>query len=181
MIVKDGMRASETVARMQQLFDKGAPQRKSVDVNNVIREMNGLLRDEAARYAVSIRAELTEDLSLVAGDRVQLEQVLMNLMVNGIEAVNEGEGTRELTIKSERSENGQTTVSVSDTGVGLPPVPANQIFNAFFTTKPHGIGMGLSISRTIVEKHGGRLWAVNNPSRGANFYFTLPVEGEAHY
>jgi C4-dicarboxylate-specific signal transduction histidine kinase len=144
MIVKDGMRASETVARMQQLFDKGAPQRKSVDVNNVIREMNGLLRDEAARYAVSIRAELTEDLSLVAGDRVQLEQVLMNLMVNGIEAVNEGEGTRELTIKSERSENGQTTVSVSDTGVGLPPVPANQIFKAFFTTKPHCIGMGLS-------------------------------------
>jgi len=181
MIVKDGTRASETVSRMQRHFDKSAPLRETVDINDVIREMVVLLCDEAARSAVSVRAELTEDLSQVIGDRGQLQQVLMNLMVNGIEAMNEGEGTRELSIKSERSENGQISVSISDTGVGLPPVPVNQIFDAFFTTKPHSIGMGLSISRTIIEKHGGRLWAVNNSSRGANFCLTLPVEAEPPY
>jgi signal transduction histidine kinase len=155
--------------------------RESVDVNNVIREMTVLLRGEAERYAVSIRTELMEALSQVAGDRMQLKQVLMNLMVNGIEAMNDGDGTRELTIKSQPAENGQITVSVSDTGVGLPPLPVNQIFNAFFTTKPHSIGIGLSISRSIIEEHGGRLWAANNSSRGANFHLTLPIEGEPHY
>ena len=181
MIVKDGTRASETVARMQQLFDQGAPLRETIDVNEVIREMVLLLRDEADRYAVSIRAELAENLSQVVGDRVQLKQVLMNLMVNGIEAMNDGNETRELIIRSLRAEKGQVTVSVSDSGAGLPPVPVNQIFNAFFTTKPHGIGIGLSISRSIIERHGGRLWAANNSSRGANFQLSLPVEGEAHY
>jgi signal transduction histidine kinase len=180
MIVKDGTRAAETVARMRRLFDKGAPLRESVDVNDVIREMIVLLRGEAARYAVSIRTELMEDLSQVAADRVQLKQVLMNLMINGIEAMNDGDGTRELTITSQRAENGQITVSVSDTGVGLPPLPLNQIFNAFFTTKPHGIGIGLSISRSIIEGHGGHLWATNNSSRGANFHLTLPIEGQPH-
>lgn len=181
MIVKDGTRASETVARMQQLFDKRAPLRESIDVNDVIREMIVLLRGEAARYDVSIRTELMENPSQVAGDRGQLKQVLMNLMVNGIEAMNDGEGTRELTMKSQRAENGQITVSVSDTGVGLPPLPVNQIFNAFFTTKPHSIGIGLSISRTITEEHGGQLWAANNSSRGASFHLTFPIEGEPHY
>jgi signal transduction histidine kinase len=181
MIVKDGTRAAGTVARMQQLFDKGAPLREPVDVNDVIREMIVLLRGEAARYAVSIRTELMEDLSQVAGDRVQLKQVLMNLMINGIEAMNDGEGLRELTITSQRAENGEIAVSVSDTGVGLPPLPANQIFNAFFTTKPDGVGIGLSISRSIVEQHGGHLWATNNSSRGANFHLTLPGEGQPRH
>jgi signal transduction histidine kinase len=181
MIVKDGTRASETVARMQQLFDQGAPLHEPVDLNDVIREMILLLRDEADRYAVSIRAELAENLSQVVGDRVQLKQVLMNLMVNGIEAMNDGNETRELIIRSQRTEKGQVTVSVSDTGAGLPPVPVDQIFNAFFTTKLRSIGIGLSISRSIVERHGGRLWAANNSSRGANFQLSLPVEGEAHY
>lgn len=180
MIVRDGTRASETVTRMQQLFDKGAPLRESVDVNDVIREMSFLLRGEAARYAVSIRTELTENLSQVAGDRVQLKQVLMNLMINGIEAMSDGDGTRELTIKSQRAENGQITVSVRDTGVGLPPLPVNQIFDTFFTTKPHSIGIGLSISRSIIEEHGGHLSAANNSSGGANFHLTLPIEGEPH-
>ena len=157
MIVRDGTCASETVARMQQHFDKGGPLRETVDVNDVIREMVVLLRDEAARYAVSMRVELTEHLSQVIGDRVQLKQILMNLIVNGIEAMSEGQGTRVPTTKSERSENGQITVSVSDTGVGLPPVPVDQIFNTFFTTKPHGICIGLSISRSIIESHGGRV------------------------
>jgi signal transduction histidine kinase len=181
MIVKDGTRAAETVARIRQLFDKGAPLREPVDVNDVIREMIVLLRGEAARYSVSIRAELMEDLSEVAGDRAQLKQVLMNLMVNGIEAMSDGEGTRELTITSQQAEDGQITVSVSDTGVGLPPLPVNQIFNAFFTTKPHRVGIGLSISRSIIEAHGGHLWAANNSSRGANFHLTLPIEGKLRY
>jgi len=177
MIVRDGTRASATVARLQRLFDKAAPTSESVDVNDVIREMIVLLHDEATRSAVSIRAELMENPSRVAGDRVQLKQVLMNLMVNGIEAMNGRDGTRELTIRSQQAENRQIAVSVSDTGVGLP-LPVDRIFNAFFTTKPQSIGIGLSISRSIIEKHGGRLWATNNSSRGANFHLTLPIEGE---
>ena len=112
-------------------------------------------------------------------DRVQLQQVLMNLMLNGIDAMKDVDGTRELAIKSQRAENDQVLVLVSDTGVGLPPQQADQIFNAFFTTKPHGTGMGLRISRSIVESHGGRLWAANNSPRGARFAFTLPttIEG----
>jgi C4-dicarboxylate-specific signal transduction histidine kinase len=178
MIVRDGTRASETVARMQQLFDQGVSLHESVDVNDVIREMIVLLRDEADRHAVSIRAELAENLPQVAGDRGQLKQVLMNLMINGIEAMNDENETRELVIRSQQVEKGQIIISVSDTGAGLPPVPVNQIFNAFFTTKPHSIGIGLSISRSIVERHGGQLWAVNNSLHGANFQLTLPVDSE---
>jgi signal transduction histidine kinase len=106
---------------------------------------------------------------------VQLQQVLMNLMINGIDAMKDVNGVRELAIKSGRAEDEQLLVSVSDTGVGLPPQQADQIFNAFFTTKPHGTGMGLRISRSIVESHGGRLWAAANFPRGANFYFVLSV------
>jgi signal transduction histidine kinase len=180
MIVKDATRASETVARMRQLFDRGAPLREAVDVNDVIREMIVLLHGEAERHAVSIRAELTENDSQVAADRAQLKEALMNLMVNGIEAMNEGAGTRQLTITSQRAEPGQIAVSISDTGSGLPPLPENQIFKAFFTTKAHNAGIGLSISRSIIEQHGGRLWATSNPSRGANFHLTLPIEACPH-
>jgi signal transduction histidine kinase len=178
LIVKDGTRAAEKIARIQQLFERGVPLREPVDVNDTIREMTVLLRGEAARYAVSIRTDLMENLSQVVGDRVQLKQVLMNLMVNGIEAMNDGAGIRELAIRSQQAEHGQIRVSVSDTGVGLPPLPVKRIFDAFFTTKPHGIGIGLSISRSIIEAHGGYLWATNNASRGANFHITLPIEGE---
>src|SRR5437763_15452754 len=111
-------------------------------------------------------------------DRVQVQQVLMNLMINGIEAMKDEDGPRELAIRSQRAENEQLLVSVSDTGIGLPPQQANQIFNAFFTTKPHGTGMGLRISRSIVESHGGRLWAVDNFPRGAVFHLTLPTRIE---
>ncbi len=180
LIVKDGTRAAESIARMQQMFEKSAPLRESVDLNDVIREMIVLLGGEAARYAVSLRTDLLANLSQVAGDRAQLKQVLMNLMINGIEAMNEGEGTRELTIKSQRGENGQVSVSVSDTGIGLPPSSVDRIFDAFFTTKPHGIGIGLSISRSIIEEHGGRLSAANNELRGANFHLTLPVKSPPH-
>jgi signal transduction histidine kinase len=175
MIVKDGTRAAETVAYMRQLFDKRIPLRESIDVNDLIREMIVLLRGDATRCTVSIHTELTENLSRIAGDRTQLKQVLMNLMINGIEAMSEAEGSRELTIRSQHVEGGHIAVSVSDTGVGLPSLP-NQVFNMFFTTKPHGIGIGLWISRSIVEEHGGHLWATNNSLRGANFHLTLPVE-----
>src|SRR6202022_4862356 len=130
-----------------------------VDVNEVIREMIVLLRVEATRYSISIRTELAADLPQVLGDRVQLQQVLMNLMINGIEAMKDVDGTRELDIKSQRTENEHIQVSVSDTGVGLPAQQADQIFNAFFTTKVQGTARGLSISRSIVESHGGKLWA----------------------
>ena len=138
-----------------------------------------LLRGEATRYSISVRTELA-DLPQVMGDRVQLQQVLMNLMTNGIDAMKDVDGTCELAIKSQQAEDGQLMVSVSDTGVGLPPQQADQIFNAFFTTKPQGTGMGLRISRSIVESHGGRLWSVDNSPRGASFHLTLPTKVEAH-
>jgi C4-dicarboxylate-specific signal transduction histidine kinase len=176
-IVKDGTRAADIISRIRLMFKKGAPQRELVNVNDVIREMIVLLRKEATRYSIAVRAELAADLPLVTGDRVQLQQVLMNLMINGIDAMKELDGTRELAINSQRAEN-EVVVSVSDTGVGLPQ-QAEQIFNAFFTTKPHGTGMGLRISRSIVESHGGRLWAAGNSPRGASFYLVLPTKVEA--
>ena len=178
-IVKEGTRAAEIITRIRLLFKKGTPERELVDANEVIREMIVLLRSEAMRFSISVRTELAEDLPQVLGDRVQLQQVLMNLIMNSIDAMKEVEGTRELAIKSQRSENEHLLVSVSDTGVGLPPRQADQIFNAFFTTKPEGTGMGLRISRSIVESHGGRLWAADNSPRGASFYFTLPAKVEA--
>jgi C4-dicarboxylate-specific signal transduction histidine kinase len=178
-IVKDGTRASEIINRIRLLFKKGTPQREVVDVNEVIREMIVLLRSEAARHNVLVGTELATDLPQVMGDRVQLQQVMMNLMINGIDAMKDADGTRKLAIKSQRGENGRILVTVSDTGVGLPAQQADQIFKAFFTTKPHGTGMGLSISRSIVESHDGRLWAADNSPRGASFYFTLPTEVEA--
>src|SRR5438445_704779 len=163
-IVKDATRAGEIISRTRLLFKKGTPQWELVDINEVIREMIVLLRSEATRYSISVQTELA-DLPQVMGDRVQLQQVLMNLMTNGIDAMKDVDGTRELAIKSQRAEDRQLLISVSDTGVGLPPQQADQIFNAFFTTKLHGTGMGLRISRSIVESHGGRLWAagIRNP------------------
>jgi PAS domain S-box-containing protein len=178
-IVNDGTRAAEIIKRIRLLFKKSTPQRESVDTNEVIREMIILLRAEATGYSISVRTELAEDLPQVMGDRVQLQQVLMNLMMNSIDAMRDVDGTRELTIKSQRGKKEELLVSVSDTGAGLPPQQVDQIFNAFFTTKPHGTGMGLRISRSIIESDGGRLWAGENSPRGATFYFTLPAKLEA--
>jgi PAS domain S-box-containing protein len=174
-IVKDGTRAAEIISRTRLLFKKGTPQQELVDVNEVIREMIVLLRNETTRYSIAVRTELAADLPRVMGDRVQLQQVIMNLIMNSIDAMKEVEGTRELAINSQRAKDEQLLVSVSDTGVGLPPQQADHIFNAFFTTKLHGTGMGLSISRSIVESHGGRLWAADNPPRGASLSLTLPA------
>ena len=179
-IAKEGRRAAEIIMRIHLLFKKGAPHRELLDVNEVIREMAVLLRSEAARYSISIRTELAADLPQVMGDRVQLQQVMMNLISNSIDAMKDVDGTRELAIKSRRAENEQLMVSVSDTGVGLPPQQAKQIFDAFFTTKVHGTGMGLSISRSIVASHDGRLWAADNSPRGASFHLILPTRVEAH-
>jgi signal transduction histidine kinase len=137
-----------------------------------------LLRSEATRHSISIRMDLAADLPQVMGDRVQLQQVLMNLMMNGIDAMKDVDRRRELVVQSHGAENNQLQVSVSDTGVGLPPNQADQIFSAFFTTKLHGTGMGLRISRSIVESHGGRLWAEGNSPRGASFHFNLPAKVE---
>jgi C4-dicarboxylate-specific signal transduction histidine kinase len=178
-IVKDATRAASIVSRVRLLFKRSAPQRELVDVNEAIREMLVLLRSEAARYNITVRLDLAADLPQIMGDRVQLQQVLMNLMANSIDAMKEVDGARELAVKSRSTEKEGVLVSVSDTGVGLPPQQADQIFNAFFTTKPHGTGMGLRISRSIVESHGGRLWAADNSPRGASFHFALPMKIEA--
>ena len=179
-MVKDGTRAAEIISRIRLLFNKGTSQREWLDMNDVIREIIVLLRGELERYSVSVRPELAADLPQVMGDRVQLQQVMMNLISNGIDAMKDLDGSRELAITSQRAENEQLMVSVSDTGVGLPPQQADQIFNAFFTTKFHGTGMGLSISRSIVESHSGRLWAADNSPRGASFHLVLPAKVAAH-
>jgi signal transduction histidine kinase len=178
-LVKDVTRAADVINSISLLFTKDALQRELVDVNELIREMIVLLRSEASRYSISIRTELAEDLPKITADRVQLQQVFMNLMLNGIDAMKETSGGSELAIKSETSDD-QLLISVSDTGVGLPPVQADQIFTAFFTTKDHGTGMGLPISRSIIESHGGRLWATGASERGATFQFTLPAAVAAH-
>jgi signal transduction histidine kinase len=173
-MVKDVMRAADIISHISLLFTKGSLQRELVDVNELIREMFVLLRSEANRYSISIRIELAEDLPKVTADRIQLQQVFMNLMLNGIDAMNGTTGGGELTVKSETGD-AQLLISVSDTGVGLPTEQADQIFSAFFTTKDKGTGMGLPISRSIIESHGGRLWATGGSGRGATFQFTLPA------
>jgi PAS domain S-box-containing protein len=176
-LVKDTTLASDIIDRVRPLFKKGAPQREMVDVNEVIREMSVVLQHEATLYSISIRAELALGLPRVLVDRVQLQQVLMNLMLNGIEAMKDTNPAGELTIRSQQDEH-HMLISVSDTGVGLAPEQADQIFKAFFTTKPQGTGMGLSISQSIIESHGGRLWSAANAGRGATFHLTLPIEVE---
>ena len=174
-IEKDGSRAAEIIQRLRAFYKKGAPpHRELVDINKVVVEMLGLLRNEATRHSIALRTELIPQLPHVMADRVQLQQVLMNLMLNGIEAMHDEGG--EVMIRSQKAENGFLLISVSDSGVGLPPEKADLIFNAFYTTKRLGTGMGLAISRSIIEAHGGRLWATANAGRGATFHFTVPAE-----
>jgi signal transduction histidine kinase len=172
-IIEAGALASEIINRLRSLYTKSPSQRELVDMNGIVSEMVQLLRGEANGHAVSIRTDLADDPSKITADRVQLQQVLMNLMLNGIEAMRETGGV--LTVKTGRGEGGRVLISVSDTGVGLPAGRADEIFNAFFTTKPQGSGMGLAISRSIVESHDGRLWATSNDGRGATFHFALPT------
>jgi PAS domain S-box-containing protein len=175
---RDAQRASDIIGRIRSLFARGTANREVIDVNEVNQEIVTLLRDEAVRFNISVRTELAADLPRIVGDRVQLQQVAMNLIVNGIEAMKDVDGIREMVIKSQRADNEQILVSISDTGIGFPPQLAEQIFDPFFTTKPQGTGMGLRISRSIIESHGGRLWTVSTPGRGATFHLGLPAAGK---
>ncbi|MFZ1007363.1 MAG: ATP-binding protein [Candidatus Sulfotelmatobacter sp.] len=179
LIIRDANRAAEIINRVRLFFRKGVVTKERVDVNEMIREMEILLHNEATQHSVSVQTKLAADQPLIVADRIQLQQVLMNLMVNGIDAMKAVDGPRQLTLGTRNDGNEQLLVSVADTGTGLPPNQAGQIFNAFFTTKEHGTGMGLRISRTIIEAHGGRLWATDNPPRGASFHFTLAVSSDA--
>jgi PAS domain S-box-containing protein len=178
-VIRDANRAAEIINRVRVFFRKGVVTRELLDVNEVIREMEILLHNEATQHSVSVQTKLAADLPLTVADRVQLQQVLMNLMINGIDAMKAVDGPRQLTLGTRNDSNEHLLVSVEDTGIGLPPNQADQIFNAFFTTKEHGTGMGLRISRTIIEAHGGRLWAADNYPRGASFHFTLALSSDA--
>src|SRR5947208_2076890 len=174
-IVNDGTRASAVISRIRALLQKSPPERVAVNVNQIIQEVTILLRNEMTRNRVSLRTDLAADLPRVSGDPVQLQQVLINLVMNGIDAMRSlAHRPRELLIKSAKNHN-EVSIQVQDSGAGLDPERAEHIFEPFFTTKPEGIGMGLSISRSIVESHGGRLWAESD-SKGAMFQFTLPTK-----
>jgi len=179
-VVKDVTRASEIIGRVRSLFKKDSLQHEEVDINELIQEMIALLRGEASRHSISIHSDIVPDLPPVMADSVQLQQVFMNLMLNGIEAMKDMNTPGKLTIRSQRDDSGQLLISVVDTGVGVPPGKIEEIFNAFFTSKPQGTGMGLAISRSIIESHGGRLWATTHSGPGATFQFTLPIETTAH-
>jgi PAS domain S-box-containing protein len=170
-IMEAGALASEIINRLRSLYKKAPTKRELVKINEVIGEMTVMLRSEARRHGVSVRIDLKEDLPVTVADRVQLQQVFMNLILNGIEAMKETGGV--LTVKSQLGDDGHIEISVEDTGPGLPPDDADQIFEAFFTTKPQGSGMGLAISKSIVESHGGCIWASGNVGRGATFHFTF--------
>jgi C4-dicarboxylate-specific signal transduction histidine kinase len=174
-IVNDGARASAIISRIRALLMKGVPDRTKLDINQVIQEVARLLRHELTRSRVSLRTDLAPDLPYVLGDRVQLQQVMLNLIMNGIDAMSMiTDRPRELLIQSAKHSEA-VLIQVQDSGAGIDPGQADRIFEPFFTDKPEGIGMGLSISRSIVESHGGRLWAVPGAS-GALFEFTLPAQ-----
>ncbi|TML12439.1 MAG: PAS domain S-box protein, partial [Actinobacteria bacterium] len=175
-IATEGHRAAEVIQRIRQLAMKGAPRKVPVDLNDVVRDVLPLVRTEVGHHDVAIVLDLATGLPLVLGDRVQLQQVFLNLVMNAIEAMGPVTGRqRSLIIRSEPHENDHVTVSVEDSGVGIAANHLDELFSAFFTTKPAGMGMGLSISRSIVEAHGGRLWATANEPHGAIFHFSLPT------
>src|ERR1700747_3762519 len=173
-ILRDGNRANDVVTRMRALFKKAYTAKERFDINDAIEEVAILTQREARRNQVALRIEPAADLPTVTGDRVQLQQVVMNLLLNGIEAMSTIEDReRDLVIRTQRGEGDEVRVAVQDSGIGFAPRSAERMFDAFHTTKPGGLGMGLSISRSIVESHGGRLWAVPNDGPGATFQFTF--------
>jgi C4-dicarboxylate-specific signal transduction histidine kinase len=174
-IIQDGTRAGAVLSGIRALFKKESPTKDWLDVNEVIHELTTFLRDEALRRHITIRTDLVPDMPKVKADRVQLQQVVLNLMVNGMDAMAETADRARVLLISARGNDSEATVRVEDSGVGLDEETAEKIFNPFFTTKDHGIGMGLSISRSIIESHDGRLWASPGNSGGAIFQFTLPV------
>jgi signal transduction histidine kinase len=177
-MIDDGNRASEVIRRVRSLANKTSIEKVLLDVNDVVRETIALVRRELISHRVSLRTELVPALPMILGDRVQLQQVIINLVMNGIEAMQSVTARpRELVIRSGQDE-AQVFVSVTDCGVGIPTENADRLFDPFFTTKSSGMGMGLSICRSIVEAHGGRLWVTANAPHGATFQFTLPVNAD---
>jgi PAS domain S-box-containing protein len=179
-IVQDGKRAGDVVGRIRDLIKKAPPREDRLDINEAAREVIELTRGEAAKNGVQVRTQLADGLPLIQGDRVQLQQVMLNLIINAMEAMRGvGDGPRELLISTGTSDIGDVRVAVRDSGPGLTPAALERLFEPFYTTKPGGLGLGLSICRSIIEAHGGRLWASANVPRGAIFQFTLPVH-QAH-
>jgi signal transduction histidine kinase len=178
-MINDGSRASEVIGGIRAMLRKSPPRRDSLNINDTIMEVIALTRSEVRRNSIALRTELSNDLPLVMGDRIQLQQVILNLIVNGIEAMSGvSQRQRELLVASEKDESDGVLVTVRDSGTGLDPTSLERLFEAFYTTKANGMGMGLPISRTIIEAHGGQLWAAPDQSPGAMFRFTLPAEGE---
>jgi len=178
-IVKAGNRTDDFIDRIRNLFRKAPPRKEPFDTNEAIREVIALIRGEVTKDKVSVQTQLAEGLPRIQGDRVQVEQVLLNLIINAVEAMSGiGEGARQLLIRTEKDASGGVLVAVQDSGPGLSPKSFDRVFDAFYTTKPGGVGMGLSICRSIIEAHEGRLWAVPHDVPGATFQFTLPIQGE---
>jgi signal transduction histidine kinase len=178
-VISDGVRASEVIRRIRSLVNKGDSEKLPLDVNDVARETIGLMQREVSSHQVALRMELAPALPAILADRVQLQQVIINLVMNGIEAMRSvADRPRELLIRSRQEDGRFVLVSVTDCGVGISAENADRLFNAFFTTKSSGMGMGLSICRSIVEAHGGRLSASGNEGSGATFQFVLPLHRE---
>ena len=179
-IVRDGDRAGAVVGRIRDLVKKAPPRKDLVEINSAIREIIEVTWNEALKNGVSVQTELAEDLPVIRGDRAELQQVLLNLIINAVEAMRDvSEGPRDVLVMSAKTEADEVLVSVRDSGPGIAPAIRDSLFKAFQTTKPSGLGLGLSICRSIVESHGGRLWASANAPRGVVFQFTLPAETAA--
>ena len=177
-VIADGHRAGDIISRIRALVKKAPARTDWVDVNATILEVIALARSEVNSHGVSLQTRLGDDVPLILGDRIQLQQVILNLIINAIEAMNGiSDAPRELIVGSARDASRRVLVAVRDSGPGLNPASLDRLFHAFYTTKPQGMGMGLAISRSIVEAHGGRLWATPNVPHGAVFQFTLPIEG----
>ena len=175
----EGNRPARDIRRIRALATKAPPRRDWLDINETIREVAALAQSELHRHGVALQTQLldgTRDLPYIVADRIQLQQVVLNLIKNAIEAMSDSEGPRELCIRSATDGSERVLVAVRDTGPGLDPKHADRVFDAFYTTKPNGLGMGLAICRSIIEAHGGRLWATANEDRGATFQFTLPLD-----
>jgi signal transduction histidine kinase len=177
--VKDGRRALEIIGRIRSLIRKEPPRKDALEVNEAIVELIALTRDEVMKNKVSVQTQLAEGLPLIQGDRVQLQQVILNLIKNAVEAMSGvSEGSRRLLIGTGKDGSGKVLVAVQDSGPGLKPESFERLFDSFYTTKPDGTGMGLSICRSIVEAHGGRIWATPNAGPGITMQFTLPINDQ---
>jgi signal transduction histidine kinase len=175
-IIKDGNRAAEVIDEIRALIKKAPPRKDQLEINGTVREVIGLTCGEAVKNGVSVRTELADGLPFVQGDRVQLEQVILNLIINAFEAMSDiSQGARELLVSTGKAGADGVFVAVRDSGPGLAPATVERLFESFYTTKPGGLGLGLSICQSIIEGHGGRLWADTNEPRGAVFQCTVPA------